>query len=370
VIFSGGGLPRWQTCRRLESDVNEPHRGTTNLGKRVLVTGAGGCIGSALAEALCSNDGRQLILLDHSEQNLYEISMRLTALGRGGYAAILGDILDEALLEEIFERHRPDTIYHAAAFKHVPLMESNPLAVVRNNAIGTWELAKAAAQFGVERVLMISTDKAVNPRSVMGASKRVAELALLRMSNSKTRMNAVRLGNVLGSQGSVTPLFQQQIAQGGPVTVTHPEARRYFLTLGETVELILAANALEEPGCILVPKMSTPVKILDLAKRMIEEAGLQTPRDVAIAFTGLRPGDKLEEELIFAQESLAPTSEGRLRRAQGAPVDAEVLDPAMGRIAAGISERNLSAVIDELGKLVPGYQPSETMLGLLNPSMA
>jgi FlaA1/EpsC-like NDP-sugar epimerase len=350
--------------------VNATYPGTTNLGKCVLVTGAGGCIGSALAEALCSHDGRQLILLDHSEQNLYEISMRLTALRRGWYAAILGDILDGALLEEIFERHRPDTIYHAAAFKHVPLMESNPLAVVRNNAIGTWELAKSAARFGVERLLMISTDKAVNPRSVMGASKRVAELALLRMSNSKTRMNAVRLGNVLGSQGSVAPLFQLQIAQGGPVTVTHPEARRYFLTLGETVEIILAAISLNESGCILVPKMSAPVKILDLAKRMIEEAGLQTPRDVSIAFTGLRPGDKLEEELVSAQESLAPTSEERLRRVQGVPTGAEKLDSAMGRIAAGVIERNLTAVIDELGKLVPEYQPSEVLLGLLNPSLA
>jgi len=350
--------------------VNAPLSGTANFGKTVLVTGAGGCIGSALTEELASHGARQLILLDHSEQNLHEINMRLAASGRVGYAAILGDILDAPLLEEIFERYRPDTIYHAAAFKHVPLMESNPLAVVRNNSIGTWELAKAAERFGAERVLMISTDKAVNPRSVMGASKRVAELALLRLSHSKTRMNAVRLGNVLGSQGSVTPLFQRQIAQGGPLTVTHPEARRYFLTLGETVELILAAISLGESGCIFIPKMSAAIKILDLAKRMIQDAGLQTPRDVAIDFTGLRPGDKLEEELVSGRESLEPTSDERLRRVHAAPVEAEKLDGSMARISASVAERHVAALIGELGELVPEYQPSETLLGLLNPSLA
>jgi FlaA1/EpsC-like NDP-sugar epimerase len=350
--------------------VNTLLSGTANFGKTILVTGAGGCIGSALTEALSLKDGRQLILLDHSEQNLHEINMRLTALGRVGYAAILGDILDGPLLEEIFEQYRPDTIYHAAAFKHVPLMESNPLAVVRNNSIGTWELAKAAERFGVERVLMISTDKAVNPRSVMGASKRVAELALLRLSHSKTRMNAVRLGNVLGSHGSVVPLFQQQIKRGGPVTVTHPEARRFFLTLGDAVDLILAAANLEDSGRIFVPKMKEPMKIVDLAARTIQEAGLQTPCEIAISFTGLRPGDKLEEELVSAQESLEPTSDERLRRVQAAPVDAEKFDGSMGRISASVTERNLAALIGELGKLVPEYQPSETLLGLLNPSLA
>src|SRR5713226_69181 len=212
----------------LNSDVNAPLLGTANTGKTILVTGAGGCIGSALVQALLFTDPRFLILLDRSEQNLHEINLQLAAPGKSSYAAILGDILDAPLLTEIFERYHPQTIYHAAAFKHVPLMESNPLAVVRNNALGTWELAKAAARFGAERLLMISTDKAVNPRSIMGASKRIAELALLRRSNTKTsagtKMNAVRLGNVLGSQGSVGPLFQQQIQHGGPVTLTHLEA--------------------------------------------------------------------------------------------------------------------------------------------------
>lgn len=343
---------------------------TTNTGKTVLVTGAGGCIGSALTRALVSNGARFLILLDHSEQNLHELKLQLAAAETPDYTGILGDILDGALLAEIFEQHRPDTIYHAAAFKHVPLMESNPIAAVRNNALGTWELAKAAVRFQARRLLMISTDKAVNPRSVMGASKRVAELALLRLNNKQTKMSAIRLGNVLGSNGSVVPMFQEQIEQGGPVTVTHSQARRFFLTLSETVQLILAAAALEDSGGILVPQMNEPVKIVDLATRMIQEAGLQTPRDIAMSFTGLRPGDKLEEELVSAQESLEPTSNERLRGVKSPPVDGEKLDASLVRLAEDIAERNLAALIAELGTLIPEYQPSETLLGLLNPSMA
>jgi FlaA1/EpsC-like NDP-sugar epimerase len=350
--------------------VSGPLLDTSNAGKTILVTGAGGCIGSALTHALLSNSARFLILLDHSEQNLHELNMQLATAGKPGYAAILGDILDGTLLTEIFERFRPDTIYHAAAFKHVPLMESNPLAVVRNNALGTWELAKTAARFQTQRLLMISTDKAVNPRSVMGASKRIAELVLLRMSDTNTRMNAIRLGNVLGSQGSVGPLFQQQIEHGGPVTVTHPDARRFFLTLDEAVELILGAGVLDDPGMIFVPKMREPMKIVDLAVQMIHEAGLQSPRDIQIAFTGVRPGDKLEEELFSAQESPEPTRDGRLLQAKCLPVDAEELGVSLGHISASVNERNLAAVLAELGKLVPEYQPSDTLLGLLNPSLA
>jgi len=360
--------------------VNAPLLGTTNTGKTILVTGAGGCIGSALVQALASSNPRFLILLDHSEQNLHEINLQLAASGKSSYAAVLGDILDGPLLNEIFDRYRPQTIYHAAAFKHVPLMESNPIAVVRNNALGTWELAKTAARFGAERLLMISTDKAVNPRSIMGASKRVAELALLRLSDSKsntantsiarTKMNAVRLGNVLGSHGSVGPLFQQQIQRGGPVTVTHPEASRYFLMLNETVELILAAAAIDDSGSIFIPKMCEPVKILDFAARMIREAGLETPRDIEIVLTELRPGDKLEEELVYAGEALQHANDERLYRAVGPRCDAQVLDASLRDIAESVQERNLAALIGALCNLVPEYKPSETLLALLNPSLA
>jgi FlaA1/EpsC-like NDP-sugar epimerase len=350
--------------------VNAPLLGTTNSGKTILVTGAGGSIGSALVEALASSSPRLLILLDHSEHHLHEIHLQLAASGKSSCAAILGDILDTRLMTEIFDRYRPETIYHAAAFKHVPLLESNPLAVVRNNALGTWELAKGAARFGAERLLMISTDKAVNPRSIMGASKRVAELALVCLSTPGTKMNAVRLGNVLGAPGSVGPLFERQIQHGGPVTVTHPEAARHFLMLSETVELIMAAAALDDSGSIFIPKICEPVKILDFAARMIRDAGLETPRDIEIVLTGLRPGDKLEEDLVYRDEALQPSSDERLYRAVGPPSDAEVLDASLQNVFESVRERNLTALLAALSKLVPEYQPSETLLALLNPSVA
>jgi FlaA1/EpsC-like NDP-sugar epimerase len=355
--------------------VNAPLRSTTNTGKSILVTGAGGCIGSALVKSLASSNPRFLILLDHSEQNLHEIDMQLAASGYSSYAAVLGDILDAPLVTEIFDRYRPQLIFHAAAFKHVPLMELNPFAVVRNNALGTWELARAAVRFGAEHLIMISTDKAVNPHSIMGVSKRVAELALLRLHDSRTgiagtKLNAVRLGNVLGSQGSVGPLFHRQVQRGGPITVTHAEASRYFLTLGETVELILAAGALEDSGCIFIPKMRKPVNILDFAGRMIHEAGLETPQDVKIVLTGLRPGDKLEEELVYADEVLQPSTDPRLDRAIGGQHESQALEAALQFISESVRERDLSALLAALCKLIPEYQPSETLLALLNPSLA
>lgn len=336
----------------------------------ILVTGAGGSIGSALAATLAKTPSRFLVLLDHSEQNLHDVHMRLAAAGSTDHAAVLGDVLDRSLLAELFERYRPAVIYHAAAFKHVPLMESNPIAVIRNNALGTWELAKTASAFAAERLLVISTDKAVNPRSIMGASKRLAELIVLRTSNSRTKINAVRLSNVLGSQGSVGPLFQRQIAHGGPVTVTHPEARRFFLTLEETVELILAAAALDESGAVLLPEMNEPLKVLDLARRMIHEQGLQAPRDVEILFTGLRPGDKLEEQLLSEREVTAPTGDARLRRVHGPAVDPAALDASLARIAESVRERRLASLLGELGEIIPEYMPSETLLRLVAPALA
>ena len=225
-------------------DVRAPMTNAISGGK-ILLTGAGGSIGSALAKTIVGLDPRLLILLDHSERNLYQIDMDLRATpDHDVHLPILGDISDRALLVKIFEHHQPDIIIHTAAFKHVPLTERNPISAVRNNALGTNVLAEASQMHGVARLIMVSTDKAVNPISIMGASKRVAELALLRWTNSNSQMRALRLGNVLGSEGSVGPAFQRQIAAGGPVTVTHPNVSRYFLAIGEAVELILLAASL------------------------------------------------------------------------------------------------------------------------------
>jgi FlaA1/EpsC-like NDP-sugar epimerase len=342
---------------------------TTHIGQPVLITGAGGCIGSALARAVVNSGAGLVILLDHSEQNLYEVHTELTAGASGApHVPILGDISDDALLAELLEKYRPDTIYHAAAFKHVPLMETNPIAVIRNNVLGTWVLARAALQNGVARLLMISTDKAVNPHSAMGAAKRVAELVLLRFSSSRTRMSALRLGNVRGSHGSVLPLFQRQLERGGPLTVTHPESRRYFLSLPETVDLILAAAALGEDAGILVPELGEPVKIVDLAKRMIQEASRGGAAQTEIVFTALRPGDKLSEELVSARERTEPTGDPRLWRVKSTLISPDALDSALQAISEGVRLRNLATLVETLCRVVPEYRPSETLLSRLNPA--
>jgi FlaA1/EpsC-like NDP-sugar epimerase len=340
--------------------------GGINSDKIVLITGAGGCIGSALARSIVRSSAKRVLLLDHSEQNLYEIHAELSTGGSSTHVPILGDICDQALLHELFEKCRPDVILHAAAFKHVPLMEVNPITVIRNNVLGTWTLANAALQHSVGQLVMISTDKAVNPRSVMGAAKRLAELVLLRASNPVTRMSGLRLGNVLGSNGSVVPRFQQQIARGGPVTVTHPNSRRYFLSLPDTVDLVLAASALNEDAALLIPELGAPVNILDLANKLIAEAGYRSG-EIKITFTGLRPGDKLTEDLISASESLEPTSDPRLRKIDGPRPSPKRLDSAMEVISEGVRARNLPLLVETLCDLIPEYQPSETLVQFLSP---
>jgi FlaA1/EpsC-like NDP-sugar epimerase len=338
--------------------------------KSILITGAGGFIGSALALAIAESQPSALVLLDHSEQNLYQIDLALssrhnaTNSGVTRHVAILGDVSDDDLLDEVLEKYRPDAIYHSAAYKHVPLMEANPVAVIANNVLGTLSLAEAALRHGTERLIMISTDKVVNPRSVMGVSKRVAELILMRFSNRRTRMSALRLGNVLGSSGSVLPLFERQISEGGPLTVTHPDACRYFISIQETVQLILAAGVLGEDGALLVPELGKPVKILDLAKRLIREAQGNTHAEIEIVFTGLRPGDKLTEELTSNSETFESTSDARLRRViPASPMD--ITDSMLEGIVEGVRARNLAALVELLSAIVPEYQPSELMLELL-----
>jgi FlaA1/EpsC-like NDP-sugar epimerase len=364
-------VDRWEELFHQQDPASHPPAcNALNTGKTVLVTGAGGCIGSALVKTIIAAGPRLLILVDHSEENLYHIQTELESLfGAAPHLAILGDIADSDLLTELFENHSPDIVYHAAAYKHVPLMETNPLAVVRNNIFGTRALAQIALQFRTPRFVMISTDKAVHPQSVMGVSKRIAELILLRLTGSKTRISAVRFGNVFGSNGSVVPRFTEEITQGGPITVTHPDARRYFITLSEAVEIILATASLGESG-LFIPQLGEPVKILDLAKRMIAVAGAAPARQVEIKFTGLRPGEKLTEQLLSKDESIEPTSNPALFRVKSPRIADEQLDSALNKLFESVKNRNLAETIETLSRPVPEYAPSEAVLHLLKSSLA
>jgi FlaA1/EpsC-like NDP-sugar epimerase len=355
---------RWEALfREPEGGSSLPAFGAVNAGKVMVITGAGGCIGSALAETIAAGGARLIILLDHSEENLYQIRTRLDSLGgKAPHVAVLGDVCDTKLLEEIFETHRPDVVYHAAAYKHVALMEENAIAAVRNNALGTRTLAECAVKFRTKQLIMISTDKAVNPRSVMGASKRIAELILLQQNSENTRMSVVRFGNVFGSNGSVVPRFRQQIAGGGPVTVTDREATRYFLTRGEAVEIILRAAALGEGGNIFVPKLGAPLKIVELAERMIAAAGDSPRRPVVISYIGLRSGEKLHELLISENETVEPTRDEILERVRTNAMPAQKLEAGLRQMEDSVKERNVILLVGALRGLIPEYEPSEKIL--------
>jgi FlaA1/EpsC-like NDP-sugar epimerase len=337
-----------------------------NRGGNVLITGAGGCIGSALAEKIAKSGVRRLILLDHAEHELHEINLAISAIdGSAPHVAVLGDICDAELLAEVFKEHRPDFIYHAAAFKHVALMEENPFAAIRNNVMGTLTLARAARECESAELVMISTDKAVNPSSVMGVSKRIAELVLLRWNGIKTHMKAVRLPNVLGSRGSVAPLFRQQIARGGPVTVMHPDVSRYFVTLREAVDAILATGNLE--GSVFVLESGEPVKIVDLARGMIRKAGFEPDMEMQIVFTELRPGEKLSEEMTFPGETVEPSGDVRIQRVRGAALAADKFDAEMARLIHSVERRDVVELVETLVRMVPEYTPSELLVRVKKP---
>ena len=279
-------------------------------GKTVMVTGGGGSIGSELCRQLATYQPKALIIFDIYENNAYAIELEL----RANYPdlklhALIGSVRDEARINRVMETYRPSLVFHAAAHKHVPLMETSPLEAVKNNVFGTLNTAKAAAKYGVEHFVLISTDKAVNPTNVMGASKRICEMVVQSMAGtSKTCFAAVRFGNVLGSNGSVIPLFREQIKKGGPVTVTHPDITRFFMTIPEAVSLVLQAGAFAKGGEIFVLDMGRPVKIDDLARNMIRLSGFEPDVDINVVYSGLRPGEKLYEELLMGEEGLAKTS--------------------------------------------------------------
>jgi FlaA1/EpsC-like NDP-sugar epimerase len=326
-------------------------------GNVVMVTGAGGSIGAELCRQIARFVPRTLVLLDVGEFALYTIEQELTASFPGLQMVFLvGDVCDTARVEEVLARWRPTVIFHAAAYKHVPLMETdNAWQAVRNNVLGTWTIASAAQRHGVEKFVMISTDKAVNPTNVMGATKRLAEMVCQGLQQEEgTRFVMVRFGNVLGSNGSVIPKFREQIAKGGPVTVTHPEINRYFMSIPEATQLVLQAGMMGQGGEIFVLDMGEPVKIVDLARDMIRLSGFSQD-DIRIEFTGLRPGEKLYEELLADSEHTLPTPHPKLRIARCRPCAAEL--SALHDWISGTAPVDSSAVKSGLCRWVPEYQP-------------
>ena len=323
--------------------------------KTVLVSGGGGSIGSELCRQLARLRPRELILLEQSEYNLYSIELEL----RRDYPQLplvvaLGDVNDAASVEQLLRRHRPQLIFHAAAYKHVPLLEEQSRAAVTNNIFGTRTLAILADRHACETFVMISTDKAVHPTNVMGASKRVAEITCQAMqTRSKTRFITVRFGNVLGSTGSVIPLFQRQIADGGPVTVTHAEITRYFMTIAEATQLILQASVLGNGGEIFVLDMGEPVKIAYLAEQLILLSGKKPGVDIEIVYTGLRPGEKLHEELFYTEERLADTAQPKIMLARGPSPDVAAIESALEMLEHACREQDADRIKQLLNGLVP-----------------
>ena len=279
-------------------------------GKVVMVTGGGGSIGSELCRQVAAHSPKQLIIVDIYENNAYEIQQELIRkYPKLDLAVLIASVRNTDRVNKIFETYRPNIVYHAAAHKHVPLMETSPCEAIKNNVMGTYKVAQAADKYGTDKFVMISTDKAVNPTNIMGASKRICEM-IIQMMNGKSETNfvAVRFGNVLGSNGSVIPLFKKQIAEGGPVTVTHPDIIRYFMTIPEAVSLVLQAGAYATGGEIFVLDMGEPMKIVDLANNLIKLSGYKPGEDIDIVFTGLRPGEKMYEELLMDEEGLRKTA--------------------------------------------------------------
>ncbi len=324
--------------------------------KRVLVTGAAGSIGSEIARQLLSIGVREAVLLDNAESALYDLEMELRAKGRTNFRPIIGDVRDRDAMARLFTDVRPEIVFHAAAYKHVPLMEAQPDQAVRTNVMGTRNIAELCCANDVEECVLVSTDKAVNPTSVMGASKRVAEQFVQSLGGScGTRFVTTRFGNVLGSNGSVIPLFRKQIAEGGPVTVTDPEVTRFFMTIPEACRLVLEAGAMGKGGEIFVFDMGAPVRIIDLAEKMIRLSGKQPGRDVAITITGLRPGEKRFEELLASAENTLPTHHPRILIGKTREVDAAAVKHAVQDLIDSALRGDADACVARMKQLIPEY---------------
>jgi FlaA1/EpsC-like NDP-sugar epimerase len=357
-------LPVNDLLGRESVQLDETRLRSAIAGRAVLVTGAAGSIGSELCLQVSRLGPRKLIAFDQAESGLFMVELEL----RRKYPSLdlfveIGDIRDVDRIDGVVGRHSVDLVFHAAAYKHVPMMESNPLQAVKTNILGTWNVVQAACRHRVSDFLMISTDKAVNPTSVMGVTKRAAELIVSAMpgheAGGRIKFVSVRFGNVLGSSGSVVPILRGQIAKGGPVTVTHPEARRYFMTVGEAVQLVLEASMMGKGSEIFVLDMGEPIRIMDLARNMIRLSGLVPDEDIEIRVIGMRPGEKIYEELTTEAENVLPTYHSKIKVFQGPRLNFEVIAAWVAELETLVMQSDELGVLAHLKSLVPEYRPAE-----------
>ncbi|MCR2804443.1 UDP-N-acetylglucosamine 4,6-dehydratase family protein [Paenibacillus soyae] len=335
------------------------------MGSVVLITGAGGSIGSELALQVAAQRPKKLLLLGHGENSIFSIDMivreRFPELA---VESIIADIQDRNQMNEVFRLHQPELVFHAAAHKHVPLMEKNPLAAILNNVWGTRNVAEISMQYGVKKFIFISTDKAVYPANVMGATKRVSEMIIQQLSeNSQTQFAVVRFGNVLESRGSVIPIFKKQLAEGGPLTVSHPDMVRYFMSIPEAVHLVLQAGALSKGGEIFILDMGEPVNVLELAKALIRLAGLEPERDIPITFIGIRPGEKVKESLTYDEEIVSPSSHPNISVIIPKPLNTERLLQDLEQLE-NLLPRQSDAVMAVLERIIANGQ-QDSPLGMI-----
>lgn len=332
-------------------------------GKIILVTGAAGSIGSEIVRQVIRFGPKRIILLDQAESPLYEMEMELyDKYKQQAYKVVIGDIRNKERMENVFRTYKPHMVFHAAAYKHVPMMELNPSESLLTNVFGTKILADLSVQYDVEKFVMVSTDKAVNPTNVMGASKRVAEIYIQSLNkNASTKFITTRFGNVLGSSGSVIPRFRQQLENGGPITITHPEITRYFMTIPEACQLVLEAGAMGKGGEIFIFDMGESVKIIDLAKKMIKLSGLVLDKDIKIVYTGLRPGEKLYEELLSDHENTLPTHHKQILVAKVKEYDFDEVAAEIGELITLFKEQNNTAIVGKMKELVPEFKSNNSV---------
>ncbi|MBP5412872.1 MAG: polysaccharide biosynthesis protein [Bacteroidales bacterium] len=329
------------------------------IDKTILITGAAGSIGSEIVRQIIKYNVKQLILVDNAESPMYFLELELlNSHTDNSYITFIGDICQKNFMEHIFNTYQPDIVYHAAAYKHVPLMEKNPAQAVKVNIAGTKNLADLSLKYHVQKFIMISTDKAVNPTSVMGASKRIAEIYVqsLGKAHSQCKFITTRFGNVLGSNGSLIPILKQQIEQGGPITITHPEVTRYFMTIPEACELVLQAGCMGEGGEIYIFDMGKSIKIYDLAKKMISLSGLELGKDIQIVFTGLRPGEKLYEELLANEENTTSTQYDKIRIAKVRTYDFDTICQKIEHLIASLDQADDMELVKQMKQLVPEFK--------------